>query len=416
MKDILKTVIADQLVFIETADDAVQRPFPDRHFKHQEVVVISGIRRSGKSTLMQQIRRKQKEKDYYLNFDDERLVNFTVKDFQTLYELFIELFGVQKTFYFDEIQNVSGWERFVRRLYDQGCKVFVTGSNAKMLSRELGTHLTGRYVQHELFPFSFNEFIAFKRHKFQKRDLISTIGRAQIKALFNEYMTQGGFPVFLKTKENDTLRYLFETILYKDIMVRNKLTNEKEMLELVFFLASNAAKTSSYNSLTKITGVKNATTIKNYLSFLQDSYMLFQINKFDYSVKKQIQNAKKTYFIDTAFVKRLGFNFSENTGRLLENIVFVELKRRKKEVYYYQNKFECDFVIRDGYHVKEAIQVCNVFEDEKTKKREISGLLEAMTTFSLDSGLILTMDTEETIAVDDKIIQMIPVWKWLLEN
>ncbi len=416
MKDVLKVVIADQLDFLQSADDTVERTIPQNLADIPEILVISGIRRSGKSTLLQQIRKKRKEKDYYLNFEDDRLVNFTVDDFQTLYELFIELFGEQKTFYFDEIQNVDGWERFVRRLHDYGNKVFITGSNATMLSRELGTHLTGRFVRYELYPFSFEEFLKFKKEKITAQSQLGTVGRAQVKALFNEYFATGGFPVFLKTREDDTLKYLFESILYKDIMVRNKLTNEKELLELVFFLASNVAKTSTYNSLAKVIGVKNATTVKNYISFLQDSYLVFQTNKYDVSLKKQVQNAKKTYFIDNALVRKLGFSFSDNTGRLLENLVFLELKRRNRQVYYHTGKGECDFVLRDGYRITAAIQVCSVFENEETKKREINGLLEALECYSLEKGSIITSDTEEYMTISNKSVYMIPVWKWLLDE
>jgi predicted AAA+ superfamily ATPase len=197
-------------------------------------------------------------------------------------------------------------------------------------------------------------------------------------------------------------------------MVRNKLTNEKELLELVFYLSSNVSKLSTYNSLAKIIGVKNASTVKNYLSFLQDSYLLFQISKYDYSLKKQLLNAKKTYLIDTGLIKRLGFSFSENTGQLLENIVFIELKRRGKEVYYHAQKKECDFVVCEGSHVSEALQVCAVFENEQTEKRETDGLMEALEAYSLEKGLILTLDTEKQVKINNKTIDVIPVWKWLL--
>jgi predicted AAA+ superfamily ATPase len=196
-----------------------------------------------------------------------------VEHFQLLHETFIELFGVQRTFYFDEIQNIPGWERFVRRLHDEGYKVFITGSNATMLSRELGTHLTGRYVQTELFPFSFNEFLAFKQHHWSESDLYTTDGRATLIGYFNEYFQTGGFPLYLKEGNADYLKSLYESILYRDVLVRNKLVNEKELLELVNYLASNVSKLTSFNGLTKIAGVKNATTIRNYLSFLQDTIL-----------------------------------------------------------------------------------------------------------------------------------------------
>ena len=415
MKDLIKTVIYDQQRMVWN-DSFIPRGYPGNIMQTQLIVVISGIRRCGKSTLLHQIRNENNEKHYYLNFDDERLIHFTVEHFQLLHETFIELFGVQKTFYFDEIQNVSGWERFVRRLHDDGYKVFITGSNASMLSRELGTHLTGRYVQIELFPFSFSEFITFKQFTWEESDLYSTEGRARLIGYFNDYFHQGGFPLYLKEGNDDYLKSLYESILYRDVLVRNKLVNEKELLELVNYLASNVSKLTSFNGLTKVVGVKNATTIRSYLSFIEDTYLIFQISKFDYSLRKQIQNLKKTYFIDTALIRRLGFMFSGEKGRLLENIVFLELRRRRFEIFYHFNRVECDFVIRQGNAIVQAIQVCYSFDTIDTRIREINGILDAMNAYGLNEGLILLHDTQEqTIEENGKIIRVLPVWKWLLK-
>jgi uncharacterized protein len=414
MKDLVKTVIFDQQKMLWNRR-FVKRSIPEGIMNSETIVIISGIRRCGKSTLLSQIRHDNDEKDYYMNFDDERLIHFSVEHFQLLHETFIELFGVQKTFYFDEIQNIPGWERFVRRLHDEGCKVFITGSNASMLSRELGTHLTGRFVQIELFPFSFSEFLSFKLFVWKESDLFSTEGRAMLIDYFNDYFQSGGFPLFLKEGSDDYLKSLYESILYRDVLVRNKLVNEKELLELVNYLASNVSKLTSFNGLTKVAGVKNATTIRNYISFLQDTYLIFQVSKFDFSLKKQIQNLKKTYFIDNALVRRLGFMFSEEKGRLLENIVFLELRRRKFEVFYHHNRFECDFVIRQGNAIVQAIQVCYTFDNNETKKREIKGILDAMNTYNLKEGVILLYDSaEEKINDDGKVIRVLPVWKWMI--
>jgi predicted AAA+ superfamily ATPase len=414
-KELLKTVIADQTLYGKPAEWTVPRNFPDPWLQTDETVIISGVRRCGKSVLLQQIRSRQKEQDYYLNFDDERLMNFTVAEFQMLYELFIELFGEQHTFYFDEIQNIAGWERFVRRLHDSGNRIYITGSNATMLSRELGTHLTGRYLRFELYPFSFGEYIAWKDRALLDKDPARTAVKSQIKALFNTYLTGGGFPTYVKTDDRTVLKYLFESILYRDVMVRNRLTNEREIQELIFYLASNCARLSSYNSLASVIGVKNATTVKNYLSFVQDSYLLFQINKYDFSTKKQLFNPKKTYWIDNGLVRMLGFGFSDNMGQLLENLVFIELKRRNRSLYYHSQKRECDFVVVENMKVTEAIQVCLAFESEKTKNREIEGLMDAMTAYDLPSGLIITRDTEESLRVEGRQIDIVPAWKWLLK-
>ncbi|HRZ42497.1 MAG TPA: ATP-binding protein [Bacteroidales bacterium] len=411
MKAILKQVIYDQRQITYSA--TIPRVLPQHLTNAPEVMIISGVRRCGKSVLLHQIRQHQKEQDYFLNFDDDRLARFRVENFQDLYEVFIELFDEQKTFYFDEIQNIEGWELFVRRLHDKNCKVFITGSNANMLSRELGTHLTGRYLSHKLFPFSFHEYLQLTENGDAGKDLISTTGIAILTRLFNQYMEEGGFPQFVLTHNHEFFKSLYESILYKDVLVRNRLTNEKEMVELVYYLASNTATLSSYSSLARTIGVKHPLTVKNYLGFLENTYMLFQVPMFEYSVRKQMANARKTYFIDHALVQKIGFSFSGNSGRLLENLVFVELKRRGYEVFYHSGRGECDFLLRRDGRIVQAIQVCLTLTDS-TQKREISGLMEAMELHSLRQGLLLTSHQEEQMVIKDKEIHVIPVWKWLL--
>lgn len=411
-KNSIIRVIADQRALRFKPDDLPRvGPMPS----DKEIVVISGIRRCGKSTYLHELREINKdEADYYMNFDDERLINFKVEDFQPLHEAFIELYGNQEVFYFDEIQNIEGWERFVRRLYDHGYKVFISGSNASMLSRELGTHLTGRYYQIELFPFSFPEFLKLSGHNIPKNTVMSTRQSAGLKAAFNEYFIKGGFPAYLKSGNKHYLKSLYESILYRDVMVRNGLTNEKELLELVHFMASNTSRLFSYNSLAKVIGVRNATTVKNYLNFLQNTYLIFMVNKYDASLKKQLHNPKKGYFIDIGLVREIGFFNSEDNGRLLENLVFIELKRRDKEVYYHYGKKECDFVIMKKNRIVEAIQVSWSVYNSDTRKREVNGLIEALDCYGLDEGLILTDSEEDLLEQDGCRITIKPVWKWIL--
>jgi predicted AAA+ superfamily ATPase len=415
-KDLLKTVIADQEYYFEQAKDSIKREFSANFTVSPEIAIITGIRRCGKSTLLQQIRASQIEKDYYINFDDDRLVSFKVDDFQMLQEVFYELFGEQKIFYFDEIQNVEQWERFVRRLHDTGNKIYLTGSNARMLSRELGTHLTGRYLSCELFPFSFKEFILLKNPGLLDKNFHKTGVKAEILSLFHDYFNNGGFPNFVKTGDELALKTLFENILYRDIMVRNNITNEKEIKELVSYIAGNYARLSTNSELAEVIGVKNASTVKKYTGFLADSYLVFQTSKYDYSVSKQILNPKKSYFIDNGLVRRVGFSFSNNLGHLLENLVFIELLRRGKKIYYHNKNQECDFVLVENKTVTTAIQVTYAMPNEKTRKREIDGLLDAMKAYNLLSGLIITDDTEEEIIYKDKKITIMPAWKWLLEK
>lgn len=415
LKETIKEVIFDQIT-LYTQKKSYHRNKLNEVPDDNEITIISGIRRCGKSTLLNQIRFQSKEKDYFINFDDDRLIRFEVEDFQILYEIFIELFGKQKTFYFDEIQNIGGWERFVRRLHDYGNKVYITGSNAYMLSKELGTHLTGRYYHIELYPFSFDEILKIKKFKLSDKIFHSTEGKAGLLKYYNIYTKTGGFPAYLQNKNRDYLKSLYESIIYRDVLVKNKITNEKQILELVHYIVTNVSALISYNSLTKVIDVKNATTVKEYLHYLQNTYLIFLVNKFDYSLKKQIQNPKKVYFIDNALADVIGFYFSENKGHVLENTVFIELKRRAKEVFYHRNKKECDFVITEKRKVVQAIQVSTNLFEEKTRIREIEGLYEAMELYNLSEGLIITEDDRETIKYNNKTIKVVPVWEWLLRN
>lgn len=413
MKELLKHVIFDQRE--RDLSPMVERDIDQRLVKSPEILVISGIRRCGKSVLLQQIRSQQAEQDFYLNFDDERLINFKVDDFQTLYEAFIELFGEQRTFYFDEIQNIAGWERFVRRLYDNGCKVFITGSNANMLSRELGTHLTGRYYQIELYPFSFIEFLKMKEISPKPEDFYTTTGKSNLRRHFDEYLRTGGFPRYIQDMNSSYLSTLYENVIYKDVVTRNKLNGERELLEMMYYLASNATKRFSYNSLAKVVGIKHPDTVKNYLEYIESTYLLFQVMRFDWSVKKQIGYQKKAYFIDNAIINKVGFNATDNIGQLLENLVFIQLKRQNKEVYYHDDGVECDFVVREDGHISSAFQVTRSLGDAKTKQRELKGLLSALNAYNLSEGTILTADETEELVVEGKKINICPIWKWLLQ-
>ena len=419
-KSLLKKVILEQQdrythrIKKELVSRSVEKAVT--HKKGNHIQIISGIRRSGKSTLMDMIRMSAKESDYYINFDDERLIDFTVKDFQMLVEVFLELYGEQDTFYFDEIQNIKMWERFVRRLHDSGSKVYVTGSNAAMLSRELGTHLTGRYLQQELYPFSFVEFLAFKKVTYNKDLRFITKEQMKIKRLFNEYIKSGGFPEYLITKDPNRLKELYDNIIYRDVITRYGVKEAKSLKELAHFVASNVGKLASFRSLAKAVNLKSSVTVKEYLHFFENSYLAFLLPKYDASIRGQIYADKKIYFIDSALSKVVGFRFSEDYGRILENTVFLELKRRTgvlDELFYYQNNGECDFLLKSGATVAEAIQVTKVLNKE-TYDREVNGLVEAMEQFKLKEGLILTEDQEDEFKIGKNKIKVMPVYKWLL--
>ncbi|OGT39531.1 MAG: ATP-binding protein [Gammaproteobacteria bacterium RIFCSPHIGHO2_12_FULL_36_30] len=386
--------------------------------KNKEIIVLTGVRRCGKSVLLNMLRRDAKERDYFFNFEDERLATFTVDDFQLLYQVFLETFGEQKTFYFDEIQNIPDWEMFVRRLYNAGNKIFITGSNATLFSEELGTRLTGRYIQLNIYPFSFLEYAEHELPDLLNKKIPSTKELVQIKKLFHQYCQFGGIPEFAKHHEIEYLQTLYESIIYRDIVARYKLTNANILKKMVFFLASNCSKEMTYNALRKFLELGSATTVSDYCSYLETSYLCFFLNRYHASVKTQNQSPKKIYFVDHALAKIVGFHFSDDTGRILENIVFIELKRRYNQIYYHKEKRECDFIIQQGIKIIAAIQVCQSLSDEDTRTREVDGLLDALETYSLDEGFILTESEEKTEVVTKNekryTIQIMPIWKWLI--
>jgi predicted AAA+ superfamily ATPase len=409
-KSKIQEIVSDQTK--KQKENTIEREKFSEIIKDQNspfVNIISGIRRYGKSTLLNEI--KKKHEGPYVNFDDERFVNFTVDDFQKLNEVLIETYKTTSHYYFDEIQNIPQWEKFVRRLSEEGKKVYVTGSNATLLSKELGTHLTGRNIEFKLYPFSFKEYLTYKK---VSHDNFTTTNKVTLIKHFKAYLKEGGLPEYLQTNNPDYLRSLFEGILYKDVMTRYKLKDERSLKELIYLAANSISKEISFNSIKKTLGIGSTTTVSDYFSYLENTYLLFLIPRYNFSLKKQIVSPKKLYMIDNALANQLGFSFSENSGKLLENTIAIELKRRNKEIYYHQGKNECDFLIRNN-KIKEAIQVCYELNDNN-KEREIKGLEEAMHTFKLKEGIIITMDQEEIITKENENIHIIPAWKWLLTN
>lgn len=390
-----------------------------KQIKLPHTVVISGIRRTGKSTLLNQIITSFYEKGvYYFNFEDERLVDFCVSDFNSLYESFLELYGERKVFFFDEIQNVPKWEVFVRRMQDKGAKFFITGSNASLLSKELGTKLTGRCISMELYPFSFHEFLAFKGYKLKINALSYTAERAAIKKYFSEYLRYGGMPEYLKYKDETLLKRIYEDILYRDIVARYDIKQIKTLRKLGLYFLSNIGSPFSYNNLKKTLGVGSMNTIKSYSNFLENSYLVFFISKFSYSLKQQLMAHKKVYCVDNGLAESIAFQFSKNKGKFLENLVFLELKRKYPEIYYYKtsNNLEVDFLIKSGRKDIALIQVSDNLDNEKTRQREINSLSRAMDELKLKKGLILTEDMDEEIKTNGKIILVQPIYKYLLES
>ena len=426
-KEKIKELIIQHKEKFLSKTDLVRREIQqssENFLKSKEVILITGIRRSGKSSLMKllcdDIINKfnvSKSNILYLNFDDERFIDFTVKDFDNLYETFLEIENPQgKTYFFlDEIQNIKGWERWVNRLYEfEDIKFFITGSNATLLSSEISTALTGRNRQIITWPFSFSEFLALRNIFLSDKDLYLKEKRIVLKKLFKEYLQYGGFPEVLKLKDVGLLEQYFKDIIYRDLISRYSIRNIKELKELCLYLASNPATICSYENLKTCIKAKNINTIKNYLEALENIFLFFKVSLFDYSIKRQIYNPGKFYIVDVGFSQILGFNFSKNIGHLFENLVFLELKRRNKEIYYWKSKKgrEVDFVIKKGRKIEEAIQVCFSLNNEETKKREIEGLLEVKDELNPDRFVIITDDEEREEKINKLKVKIIPLWKW----
>lgn len=412
-KERLKEIMLDQQTVFNHKRQLIERDIDiQKYINTRLVVVISGIRRCGKSSLLYLIKEAMNlsNPDYcYLNLDDERIIP-DIDILDRVFNLHIEMYQKEPVFFLDEIQNIPHWEKFVNRMYEQDIKIFVTGSNAHLLSSEISTSLTGRNKQIELFPFSFAEYLRFNK-KIYDLDKLTSKSKALLINDFNHYMQTGGFPLVVKEDDTEIINAYFQDIIYRDIVARYRLTQVNEIKQIGLYLASNVGKLFSYATLQRISGIKSSSSIKNYLGYYRQSYLFFYLKKFDFSIQKQMMNSKKAYSIDPAFANRLGFAFSENKGRLIENIVYIELLRRGKEVYYYSGKNECDFLIKEGFNITCAIQVCYQL-DETNQQREYNGLQEAMQTYHLKTGLMITAETENIVPTDQ--IQIVPIWKWLL--
>lgn len=416
-KSRLKEIMLDQKESFNRRSGLVERNIDlGKAISTKQVVIVSGIRRCGKSTLLYFIKEKMKlsESEYcYFNFDDERIVA-DVSVFEDLYNLHLELYGKEPILFLDEVQNIPHWERFVNRMYERGNKIFVSGSNANLQMSDVSASLTGRNKHIEMFPFSFAEFLSFKNHKYDLSGM-TTKARSLLNLDFNQFISMGGFPLVLKENDLELINSYFSDILYRDIVARYRLSQVNEIKEIGLYFASNVSKIFSYSTLQQISGVKSLSSIKDYLFYYEQAHLFHYVKKFDYSLKKQVMNPRKVYVADQAFAHRLGFNFSANIGRVLENIIFLELRRRGKEIFYYSGKNECDFLVREGLKIVEAIQVIHQVGNSNIK-REVDGLKEAMETLKIPNGIIITSDNSINTFPVIENVKIINAPQWLLEN
>ena len=399
LKDILKSVIQSQQEWLVPEEKEIPREQLDRFFSLPPFAyMLTGVRRSGKSTLMKQLMRHHGSLNYF-NFEDSRTAGFELRDFLVVEELFSELSNNKPILFFDEIQNVSGWERFVRDAVDRKKTVVITGSNANLLSRELGTKLTGRHLDFEVFPFSYREFLAYFN---------LTPGADS----FFSFISDGGFPGYLNTGKKEVLSTLVSDILVRDIFSRYNLRNQDVYRRIVQYLLSNTGKEISFNNLKNTFEIGSATSVMDFLNYLTDAYLIFLLPRYDTSLKVQARNPRKVYAIDQGLVNFSSVSGSPDRGRLLENTVYLQLRRLGYEIWYFKGKKECDFIFRDGKNAFSAIQVSWQVGDQN-EKREVEGLVEAIIQLNLTEGTIITFDQEDILVKDGKTIRLVPGWKWM---
>lgn len=421
-KEYLKNVIVDQRESIKdklNSERIVKREGLskcDRYLSSPNVLLISGLRRVGKSFFSHLLCKK--DKYAFINFDDERLIEIETKDLNVVLECFYELYQNFNYILLDEIQNVKGWELFVNRLRNK-YKVIITGSNANLLSSELATHLTGRFITFSIFPLGFKEFLRFNSFEFKKNLLYSTETKSRITSLFLKYLKEGGIFEYYKFGK-EFLRNLFSSIITKDIIVRYKIKYPIVLEELALLLVHYWTSKISVSNLTKSLKIKSSHTVRQYIEYLENTFLIFTLSRFSYKIKEQLSTFKKVYIIDNGIINSLVFNFSQNKGKLLENLAAVEFKKRSIfegfEIFYWSNyNVECDFIIKKGKKITSAYQICSELT-LKNKQREVNGLIGALKEFNLKEGFIFTEAQEDEFKVDKFKVKVIPMWKWLIDR
>ena len=380
--------------------------------KNTLIKVIIGPRRAGKSVFAIEMLRGFNFA--YLNFDDERLVG--VSDYDDLIKAIRQVYGDTKYILFDEIQNVRNWELFVNRLNRSGFNIVITGSNSRLLSRELATHLTGRFIQFQILPFSFSEFLQAKGFIIDETLELKERQGLLLKHL-SDYLTSGGFPeVVVKGLDYGSyISTLFESILFKDIVKRYNIRYAKKLYDLAIFLITNHSSLFSYTKLKDLLGFRSVHTVENYVEYLSEAFLIFNIERFSHKLREQIKSPRKVYSYDPGVINAVKFKITPDIGRVMENAAAIELIRRDTEIYYYKtgDGKEVDLVVKEGLKIEQLIQVCYDMENHLTKKREIRGLIKASEESGCENLMVLTWDHEGEERVGTRLISYVPMWKWL---
>lgn len=400
-----------------------------------KAAICIGVRRCGKSTLMFQIMQGlidngvPKENILYLNFFDDRLHDLQHsglgKILEAYYLLHPEKKNTEKVFcFFDEIQVIPGWETFIERmLRTENCEIYITGSSADMLSKEIATQMRGRALSWEIFPFSFKEYLDFKSIKFDRH--LSTKSKLHIQKAFEEYWQSGGFPEVLGLDQHLRTKIhqeYYQAILFKDLIERHNISHPKAVSDLTHRLIDNVGSLYSINALTgylqSLSHKVPKTSVSTYIDWFEDTYFLFTVRVFDASLTKSKVAAKKIYCIDHAFINSISSGILVNSGHLLENIVFTHLRRKHESIFYYKTKNhkEVDFIVNSKSKGKILVQVCESLSNDKTRNREISALEEAMKELNISHGTIVTRNENEIYETGNKTIHIVPAWRYLLEE
>jgi predicted AAA+ superfamily ATPase len=417
MSELIRQALIDQKDEIGEYQDSqfINRNVPVDFFSSGLIKIVSGVRRSGKSTLVHLILRNQNYA--YVNFDDERLFNLKSSDLVLIEEYLYSIYGDFHHIFLDEIQNIEGWSLFVNRLYRKNLNIYLSGSNSKLLSKEISSHLTGRFVNFELYPFSFVEFLTYHNFKVAN-SFLSTKEKAQLKKYFDDYLTSGGFPEIVRGEAPQKYASsLFYSIVNRDILLRYNIRHQRTFGDIALFLVNNYSREISYNRLKNIFGLGSEHTAKNYTHYLEEAFLIFTLSKFSFK-KQESLRYKKSYVIDVAFIRSLSGDFSQNTGLIYENIVALELMRRKSvedfELYYYKKQYEIDFVIRRNLKITELIQVSFNIEDQKTYRREVNALIAASNDLNVETLTVITKNYEAKDVVKGKRIVFKPLITWLI--
>ncbi len=383
----------------------------------KEVIDIIGVRRSGKSSLLNLIMQKliiDESQILFVNFEDPVFANdLSLELLDKIWEVYrIKINSNKEAFIFlDEIQLIPRWEKWVRKARDlELAKIFATGSSSKLMSKEYGTALTGRHISFTLYPLSYKEYLQFKNVNLQINEKSLILNEMKFRKYFEEYLVDGGFPEFVLSNNKELLKNYFEDILYKDIIMRHEVRDVNLLRRLANYCLTNIAQPISYNSLKNIFKVSHE-KIRTYLSYLEESLLIYQLIMFSYSLKVQEVNPKKIYCIDNGLRNSISFKFMEEKGKLVENLVFLEFLRRKKEIYYWQGKNEVDFIIKND---ENSLIALNVTYSDDIKGRELKGLREFKKKYKSKVGKLILL-TKNTEKVEDSIIY-IPIWKWVLLN